>query len=132
MLAIWMTGSTCASGKMPFRPAHSISKLSMRRGANFCQLSSGGCEMKASHLMQNIVRHLYTRQTGVILPNFKLYLTCGFLVFLGHKFVLTSRNLNPIHTYNLQKCYFRVLTTRGPYLGIDHETQGVRNVTLER
>jgi hypothetical protein len=65
MLAIWMTGSTCASGKIPFRPAHSISKLSIRRGANFCQFSSGGCEMKASHLVQDIIRHLYTRQNGV-------------------------------------------------------------------
>jgi hypothetical protein len=88
--------------------------------------------MKASHLMQNIIRYLYARQTKVKLPNFKLYLTCGFLVFLRYKFVLTSRNLNPIHAYNLQKCYFSVLTTRGPYLGIDHETQGVCNVTLER
>ena len=41
MLAIWMTGSLSASGNMPFRPAHSISKLRMRSGAILDQLPSG-------------------------------------------------------------------------------------------
>lgn len=50
MLAIWITGSISASGKMPFLPAHSISKLRMRRGAIFCQEPSGECEIKASYL----------------------------------------------------------------------------------
>ena len=33
MLAIWITGSISGSGNMPFRPAHSISKLRIRYGA---------------------------------------------------------------------------------------------------
>ena len=41
MLAIWMTGSVDASGKIPFLPAHSISKLSILRGAILDQISSG-------------------------------------------------------------------------------------------
>ncbi len=45
MLAIWMTGSCCASGKTPLRPAHSMSKLSTRSGAIFAQSPSGACEV---------------------------------------------------------------------------------------
>ena len=41
MLAIWMTGSVDASGKIPFLPAHSISKLSILRGAILDQFPSG-------------------------------------------------------------------------------------------
>ena len=33
ILAIWIIGSFSASGKIPFRPAHSISKLRIRTGA---------------------------------------------------------------------------------------------------
>lgn len=50
MFAIWITGSTDASGKMPLRPAHSISKLRIRRGAILDQLPSGACEKNASYL----------------------------------------------------------------------------------
>ena len=57
ILAIWMTGSSCASGKIPFRPAHSISKLRMRRGAIFCHWPSGVWEMKRSQLPTNFNIH---------------------------------------------------------------------------
>ena len=50
MLAIWMTGSWLASGKIPFRPAHSISKLRIRRGAILDHSPSGGWEINLSHL----------------------------------------------------------------------------------
>lgn len=42
MLAIWMTGSIFASGKVPLRPAHSISKLRIRNGAIFDHSPSAG------------------------------------------------------------------------------------------
>ena len=51
ILAIWITGSWLASGKMPLRPAHSISKLSIRRGAILDHSPSGGCDMNLSHLV---------------------------------------------------------------------------------
>ena len=45
LLAIWMTWSCSASGKMPGRPAHSMSKLRMRIGAMPHHSSSfGECE----------------------------------------------------------------------------------------
>jgi hypothetical protein len=50
MLAIWMTGSISASGKIPLRPAHSRSKLRMRRGAILPQSPSAGWERMASTL----------------------------------------------------------------------------------
>ena len=46
ILAIWITGSVCASGKIPFLPAHSMSKLRIRSGAILDQRPSGACEMK--------------------------------------------------------------------------------------
>lgn len=50
MFAIWMTGSTDASGKTPFLPAHSISKLRIRKGAIFAHSPSGACDMNWSNL----------------------------------------------------------------------------------
>jgi hypothetical protein len=45
--AIWITGSMFASGKIPFRPAHSMSKLNIRRGAMLSQAPSGACETRS-------------------------------------------------------------------------------------
>jgi len=42
ILAIWIIGSSLGSGKMPLRPAHSMSKLRMRNGAIFDHSPSGG------------------------------------------------------------------------------------------
>jgi len=47
MLAIWMTGSLSASGKMPLRPAHSMSNERMRSGATPDQSPTASCEMRA-------------------------------------------------------------------------------------
>ena len=46
-LAIWMTGSTFASGKIPLRPAHSISKERMRRGAILDHSPSDKCAIRS-------------------------------------------------------------------------------------
>jgi hypothetical protein len=40
-----MTGSKEASGKTPFLPAHSISKLKIRKGAMLDHSPSGACEI---------------------------------------------------------------------------------------
>lgn len=45
--AIWMTGSICASGKMPLRPAHSISKLKTRNGAMGSHSPSGAWDTRS-------------------------------------------------------------------------------------
>ena len=50
MLAIWMTGSIFGSGNTPFRPAHSMSKLKILKGAVAAQLPSGACEMRWPYL----------------------------------------------------------------------------------
>ena len=49
MFAIWMTGSLSGSGKTPFLPAHSMSKLRILKGATSAQSSSGRWEIKSSH-----------------------------------------------------------------------------------
>jgi hypothetical protein len=50
MLAIWMTGSISGSGKIPLRPAHSISNERIRSGAIPDQSPSAGCEIRSSCL----------------------------------------------------------------------------------
>ena len=57
MLAIWMTGSRSASGKIPFRPAHSMSKLSILRGAIFCHSPSAGWLTKSSKEISTSIWH---------------------------------------------------------------------------
>ena len=51
MLEIWITRSFSGSGKIPLRPAHSISKLRIRIGAIFCHspknmMKNKGCGLK--------------------------------------------------------------------------------------
>lgn len=50
MFAIWITGSTSASGKIPLRPAHSISKLRILSGASVDHSPSGAWEINAFQL----------------------------------------------------------------------------------
>lgn len=53
ILPIWITGSLSGSGKIPLRPAHSISNDRTRSGATSCQSPSGACEITFSHEMSN-------------------------------------------------------------------------------
>ncbi|KAH3665690.1 hypothetical protein OGAPHI_003878 [Ogataea philodendri] len=46
-LAIWITGSCSASGKIPFLPAHSMSNDKIRNGAMLRYLPSDECEMRS-------------------------------------------------------------------------------------
>ncbi|KAH3663022.1 hypothetical protein OGATHE_004598 [Ogataea polymorpha] len=45
--AIWITGSCSASGKMPLRPAHSMSNDRIRNGAMFRYLPSEACDTRS-------------------------------------------------------------------------------------
>lgn len=67
ILAIWMTGSLSASGKIPFRPAHSISKLRILRGARLLHSPSGACEMRSSDLARRKRRDTGVRRVLILL-----------------------------------------------------------------
>ena len=93
MLAIWMTGSWLASGKIPFLPAHSISKLRIRSGAILDHSPSGGCEMNLSHLCS--LERKYGRYSLDDAPhgNFDLALR----PLRMDEGVVARRDLDPVH-----------------------------------
>ena len=102
MLAIWMTGSIVASGKIPFRPAHSISKLKMRKGAIFDQLPSGACEIKALYLGAGC--HFSSDgESQRCLPDVDFQLACGSFALRWNNFVFSCRDFNPIHASDLKE-----------------------------
>jgi hypothetical protein len=85
-----MMGSWLASGKIPFLPAHSMSKLKMRRGARDAQSPSGAWLIRSSML------HGYRLIMMIQDVHFILTRRRLFVIFADDK--LFFRKLNPIHT----------------------------------
>lgn len=57
-LAIWITGSSSGTGKIPLRPQHSISKLSVRMGAMPIHSPSGACATTSPHATSASIWHV--------------------------------------------------------------------------
>ena len=101
MFAICITGSMCGSGKIPLRPAHSISKLRIRSGAIFDHWPSGACDMNWSHLEESSdqlpLHQLFIHYE----PDDQFNLTVRLFRFPFEEGVLPCWHFDPVHTNDL-------------------------------
>jgi hypothetical protein len=104
-----MTGSLDASGKIPFLPAHSISKLRIRKGAIFAHSPSGVYDMNLSYL-STFSTAITVNIPMYAIPDGEFYLAMRLFVLPFKEGVFSCRDFDPVHTHDLSQSQTRKQT----------------------